>query len=524
MGKISVLNKIIFYCALALFCLMMSFANNIPDNDLWARLIVGNHFWTEFKILTQDFLSYTPTHFWYDHEWGSSVIFSAFFKAYGEIGLVILKAILIFIILSLMLLTIQVRKSKSTTPYNILYYVACFFAMYQIFAPTVRCHLFTFAFFTFWLFALENVRQGNKKWLFYLPFIMILWNNIHGGCVSGLGLLAIYAVGEYLNKKPCKDYILAFVFSCFATFINPYGPGYVKFLMKATTMERPLITEWMGTFSKIYLTEYIKFKIFMLLAFITVISNLIREKFNYQKADKTKIILIIVTAVLAIKHIKHQPFFVITSAIFLYDDFYRMFNLLIDKIRNILKINSEKFIKKFVITKETLVYSVIFFITLMALPAMNKTIIMSNVTYPIYTIEFVQKNKIKGNLFINFHYGSYAAYKLYPDNLIVMDGRYEEVYYDDLLTEMKDFHLARTDNWDSIIKKYKTDVIIIEKKYPAYKKLLAKTEWEEVFGDKKFAVFVPADTVKNSYVYPTNNALYYDETKFISNLSEKISR
>ena len=41
------------------------------DNDLWARLIAGMGVFEGGHVLTQDFLSFTPVHTWWDHEWGA---------------------------------------------------------------------------------------------------------------------------------------------------------------------------------------------------------------------------------------------------------------------------------------------------------------------------------------------------------------------------------------------------------------------------------------------------------------------
>lgn len=511
-------NIYLFILALFLFCISMSFVINTPDYDLWARLLVGKHIFETGSIMKTDIFSYTPTHFWYDHEWGSSIIFYTVFKYFGGVGLTLLKGGLIFTILFLISQIVKIRGVKTTTPYNIIFYICVFMSFYTVLAATVRCHLFTFLFFTLWLYLLERVRSGEKKWLFYLPFMMIFWSNIHGGCVSGIGLLVIYCIGEFLNKKPIKDYFRSLVLSCFAMFINPYGPKYVEFLLKATTMNRPLITEWKSTFDKVYMFDYIKFKIFMLIMALTVIIKSIKEKFNYNNVDKTKVLLLVVTASLSIAHLKHQPFFVIIAASFLYDDFYNIYNSLIDQIKKTLNI-TDSFSYAFVELKEIFVYGLIFLICLVTLATTDKKIKISQAKYPIFAIEFVKKNNIKGNLFVNFPYGSYAVYKLFPNNRIVMDGRYEEVYYDDLLIKLKDFHMAKKTDWKNILTEYApTDVIILEKSYPAFSKLSQDKDWKMVFDDNAFGVFVPSKKVKTKYIYPTAQDSYYDSTEFNSNV------
>lgn len=510
--------KYIFLLTMFLFCIAMSLVNNIPDYDLWSRLIVGKSILESGIILKHDFLSYTQTHFWLDHEWGSGLIFYTIYKYFGDLGLVALKGSLIFSIIYFISKIVKIRTVKTTTPYNILFYVFIFISFYSVLAATIRCHLFTFLFFTIWLYLLERIRLGEKKWLYYLPITMIFWCNIHGGCVSGIGLLVIYILGEFLNKKPVKDYIITLLLSCLATFINPYGPKYVLFLIKATTMQRPLITEWKSTFHHKYLYKHLQFKFLMLLMFLTVTLKSIKEKLNYSKIDKTKALLLIITAILAIKHVKHQPFLVITAAAFLYDDFYSLYNGFIDTIRKKLHITSESFIRGFVILKEIFVYGLMLLICYVTFVTTDSKIKISQARYPIYAIEFVKINNLKGNLFVNFDYGSYAGYKLYPNNKIAIDGRYEEVYFDDLLEDIKNFHLVKTQNWDRLIKKYKTDIIILEKNYPVYKKLSQDKKWSMIFNDKDFAVFVPTKTIKKDYAFPTNKDDYYNKTEFNTNI------
>ena len=99
-----------------------------------------------------------------------------------------------------------------------------------------------------------------------------------------------------------------------------------------------------------------------------------------------------------------------------------------------------------------------------------------------------------------------------------MDGRYEEVYNPDLLLMIKDFHLLKND-WNKIIKDFKTDVMILEKKYPVYKKISNDGNWTLVFENNLSGVFVPAKTVKSEYLYPEPNTDYYNEKVLETDIS-----
>ena len=509
--------RLLFLITLFIFCIGYTFINAYPDNDLWARLIVGEHIVEKLEIIKNDFLSYTPTHAWLDHEWGASIFFYTAFKYFDETGLMFLKGILCALMMFFCFKTVELRNPKHTISYNILHYVIMFFVVEKSLGATPRCLLFTTLFFTIFLYLLEKARLGNKKSLILLPIIMLFWGNIHGGCLSGLGLIFLYIIGGILDKKPIKEYAYTFI-ACLATlFINPYGFEYVKFLFYAGTMNRELISEWASPFAKENINLYLRYKIYLPITIFSYITYILKNKIKYSELDKTKIIIIATTAILSIFHIRHIVFFVLSAGIFLYDEIYYFINLLIDKTKNILKIK-EKTYQTIILAKNVFIYFFLLILTLPLITAKDKQLDITSTKYPIYAVEFIKQNEIKGNIYVNFDWGSYVSYKLYPNNLIVMDGRYEEVYYNNLLLEQFNFHYLKND-WDKIIKENKTDIILIEKNFPVFKKLSESNEWNKIFEDKYFGIFVLSSNTKNKYIIPTTDLDYYNNTKFIKNIS-----
>ena len=81
----------LFYATLFLFIFGLGLYFNDLDNDFFARLIVGKTYFQTGDILDWDFLSYTPTHRFIDHEWGSSLIFYFIQSNFGDIGLLTFK-------------------------------------------------------------------------------------------------------------------------------------------------------------------------------------------------------------------------------------------------------------------------------------------------------------------------------------------------------------------------------------------------------------------------------------------------
>lgn len=477
--------KILFFITLIIWAISSAFPIN-PDYDLWIRLIVGNSFISDGQIALHDIYSYAPTHIWYDHEWGAGVIFAVINKFADLIQtnpvylFAALKSLLIFLIGMTTFLTVKIRNPEQSSPYQILYFVLPLFAVNMVYSPTVRSQMFTFLFFALWILVLEKYRiKQNGFLLVILPFTMIFWGNIHGGCLSGIGLLLLYSIGEFLNRKNPIPYLITLLLCFAALLINPYGIEYVRFLFFAGTLEREWISEWQSPFAAPFL--HFKFVVFFVFMSAVTILRGISTHFDINKYDKTKLLTVGVTSIAGICFIKLTPFFAITSAIFMFDDIYFVFKKI-------------KFVKPLTNPCNKAVYGIIL---ITAFEAVNlfKTQSPVNIRkYPYMPVRFLKENRISGNLFTDIAYGSFCIYKLYPQNKIFMDGRYEEVYAPELLLIMKDFIRQEGSNPNAVIKDFPTDIILLNIPsqniiLPAEKALI-EHNWKEIYYDGFWKIYV----------------------------------
>lgn len=476
-----------------IFLLLFIITANVPmfDFDLWARLIAGMGVIDGGQVLKTDFLSYTPTHTWWDHEYGSGIVFYFFLKHFGPYSLIILQTVISFFIFFFIYKIIKARGVK--TPCNIVFYIFPIIALAANLGSPIRCHLFSFLFFTIFLYILELSRQGKYKLLYVLPILTILWNNLHGGVVSGLGLIFMYVMAQILDKKPFKHFVISGIISSGVLIINPWGWEYIKFLLMANTMQRTHVAEWWGLFSKFHLFRQIPFKIFMLLIVVLEVWKLKLD--GIKNLDKAKYMVLLVTLFLAIQHVKLLPFFVIAASALCYEDF--------DSIVS----------NKIPVWTDKLVCWLLLGVCLFSFVIKKYDIPLGIAAYPHKEVEFIKVNKLSGNVLVNFGLGSFVSYKLYPQNLIYMDGRYEEVYNDDLVPLLDKFYTLKP-GWDDVLKKYPPDIMIIEKYYPVYKFLKITKDWVDVYDAEYFAVFVRQKDLRKSYKQPTEDIRYYKNTLF----------
>lgn len=477
------------YVLLALLSLLLACLSDNYDYDLYARLIVGEHFFKTGWIAYEDFLSYTPTHLWFDHEWGASIIFYTFFNLLGNFGLILAQAITMFFTVLFVIKTQRIQKHAYPTS---LAFIALFLLLFSHQNPSiVRCHMFSFMFFSMLLFILEKTRKFNSNIIYLLPLLVLIWNNIHGGVVSGLGIVFIYMIGEILSCKPWKKYFNTLLISTPILAINPYGVDYLEFLLSANMKNRIHITEWWGVFVQRHVVYY--YPIFCTSVFVILLMFL--KLVQRKKICFTKILVLITTSILGVLHVKLLSLTLIAVSALYYNEIIRF----IDK-------NGIRFLNKLAYV---LISIFVFYIPFTA-PTEARTLFTK---YPVKEVEFIKQNKIEGNLITSFGLGSYTSFKLYPQNLIYMDGRYEEVYYDREFDNLIHYEHA-DEEWDNVLKYYNTQILMPEKNMPIYSLLKNNKDWVEIYTGEVCGVFLPKDKVKKAYIEPTNDINYYKKMEF----------
>jgi hypothetical protein len=490
---------------------------NGADWDLWARLAVGKTFFETGHVIKHDYLAYTPTKaIWIDHEWGSGVIFYFIMRHLGSFGLAFLTVILVFLTIFIVSKILVLQNPKNEKNYNILWYLLTYLAIFTN-VNSLRCQLFTFLFFSLWVYLLERVRRGEKKLLWILPFSMLIWANVHGGFVSGFGLLLIYTIGEFLNKKEWKQYLLILIPVSLTILINPYGFEYIKYLYHAVIMPRPLISEWANSFTGWSWKQFFWYKLFVFVGIISALYELCSKKFKLREIDITKYLLFAVTLYLSIKHAKHQTFYGIITASFFYHNYYEF----LDYLKSILGTKVKKIIDKTNFVKEGTIYFLLISCGLIFIFNKPLEVVVPINSYPVDSIEFIKQNKIKGNLYTLFHWGSYTAWKLYPQNLIAIDGRYEEVFDTKLFDETINI-LENKKTWGDFFEKYKTDVIIMpHTAVKAHNSLVFDKNWRQVFVGNNSTVFVRKEIAKKqkSYAYIPKTPEYFNKTEFYTHIT-----
>lgn len=467
--------------SLILFCL----GTTTADMDLWGYLAFGRLFWEQGRFPYVDVFSYVPTlKPWVYHEWLTGVLFCPLYESLGGPGLQAFKYAIGLATFGLIFSTARRLGGSAPAAGIALAMIAWPFGF--SFAP-VRAQVFTYFFFALTLYVLENYRIQRRRYTFLpLGFLFALWANLHGGFVAGLGLIALYGLGEAFSHRDFLPYTACLGLALLATLINPYGWHYWDYLVKALTMPRPELNEWAsiyqaighGTFSPMELTYMFSITLFSLLV-------IWRDRRN----DLTILLILGVTFGLSIKHIRHLPFFLIALGVYLpralnnYEDYFRV------GIPSGLDPRHRALIMASLMGVSLL--SLLVFIRqapfCMKLPEQPRTV-SDTKFYPIDAIDYLKAHNLSGKLLVFFDWGAYALWNLYPDFRVAIDGRYETVYPQAVRREYFDFLGARG-NWRQFLNRFPPDFILLPANLEIAALLQKDRQWKAIYAEKGCILF-----------------------------------
>ncbi len=465
-----------------------------PDLDLWGYLAFGRQFWQTGAFPYHDVFAYAPTlPLWVYHEWLTGVLFYPIMAAFGAAGLQLLKYALGLAAMGLIYLT---ARRGGADFWGALAALAAIQGLLILGYTPVRAQTFSYLFFSLSLFLLETARlTGKWRRLYFLVPVQILWCNLHGGFLAGLGLIFLYAAGEALSRRPFLPYLPPLALSGLGTLINPYGLDYWRYLVRAISMPRPEITEWAS------LWRAYKYKIISwgdITYYTLVILVLFMLLWRYPKRELTPSLILGVTLYLGLMHIRHMAFFLLAMGAYIAPRFSAVLEVLRNdpwltpffrrvgrKMPAFLAVLVIVFYAGKIVRQDPLAFKP------PALPEQHHPKART-LYYPLGAVAFITKNSLSGNLLTEFNWGEYLIWTLYPRIRVSLDGRFETVYPEEVCRSYFDFKYGR-ENWRQFLQKYPPDMILIDSRFRLHTLLNSEPGWRRVYHDSGCVLFLRQD-------------------------------
>lgn len=208
------------------------------DPDLWGHVRFGLDMLRDRALTAVDPYSFTQDIPWTNHEWLSELAMGFAFRSAGGTGLLLLKALVIFV--TFIVMWRGLRDVAAPWRWGGLALVAL--AAHSL-TLTIRPQIWTLLLLV--LLCRLLVAGGRALWA--IPLLFIPWANFHGGWILGLGIVGAWCAGRLIDRADRREVVqLAAVaaLSAAATLVNPYGVHMWEFIGTTVRLSRADISEW----------------------------------------------------------------------------------------------------------------------------------------------------------------------------------------------------------------------------------------------------------------------------------------
>jgi hypothetical protein len=232
---------------------VVAFVRPVLDPDYWMHLRVGRWIVENRRLPDHDLFTYTvPDHRWVDHEYLSQLLFWGVHSLAGPAGVSILVGLATWV--GMVLVLAAARPSRQ--PYVIVGMAAVLAALAG--GPTwgPRPQMFTFVLASLELLWLRRSLEGTSRAILWLPLVMVLWSNLHGGWAIAFLFLGVAMVSEAVawvrdrartaHLAQLRRLALVGVASALAVPLNPNGLAVLLYPLQTlgSGAQQGLIAEW----------------------------------------------------------------------------------------------------------------------------------------------------------------------------------------------------------------------------------------------------------------------------------------
>ncbi|MEW6108433.1 MAG: hypothetical protein AB1632_04580 [Nitrospirota bacterium] len=406
--------------------IFLSFIKPVSDPDTPWHLKTGEYIVLNKTIPQTDPFSYANDtipfigEFILSQYWLAQIIFYLNFKSFGPAGLIIMGASIFTFIIGILLYLLKKQG------FYVSLAITGGFAFYVLRSFSgIRPQIFTFLFSVMVIFFIEKYKENkSRKYLLPLPFMLIIWANMHGGFIYGIVIMIIYVVSEsiemlalkktllissgHLSPKQIRDLLILCCASIIASMVNPNT--YKAIAYAFTTHSQNLfyfVGEYKSPFKAMQSNPITL--IYSFWFYLVVLSAMII--IYIKKRYLTPLLLLLLAVIPALISIRYISLFsIVTTAMFRYMPFE----------------NLPKFNKKI---SRSLDISVLIFIAVLI--AGSNSLKHGNIYrfnegyyYPVSAAEFLKSNKIFGNIFTSYNKSAFILFSSFPESKIYADSRY----------------------------------------------------------------------------------------------------
>lgn len=458
------------------------------DPDMWWHLRTGEYI-LQNGIPRQDVFSYTVTdHAWVTHEWLSQTLMWLLYEAGGFAALILIFAAVIAASFWLVFV------SSAGRPF-----LAAFTGLLAAFAaaPTwgARPQMFNILFLALFVYIVEGMRQGRfrARAFWWFPMLTAVWANLHSGYLTGVALLAGYAVGHAAEailqrrlpaesvgamRRPIGALALAAGASLLAAALNPNG--FELWVYPFETLSSPAMQQFIQEWHPPELRLYIFWPFAALL-----LLGVVGWAFG-RRPELTDVLLLLGTGAAALLSARNVPLFAVVAVPIVSRTLWQLWECargeatddgteVSEGTRPALLALNFVLLAVFVLVGALWVGQTL---------AGNEEAVAAQ--FPVEAVNFLEAQGLeKARGFNEYGWGGYLIWRGFP---VFVDGR-ADVYGDDFLFFYQQAAQVQAD-WREPLERYSVEYALVGRRARLATMLAEVEGWQEVYSDEMARVFV----------------------------------
>ena len=457
------------------------------DTDTWWHLRAGQWIVENRQILREDVFSYTRAGASWEYPgWLVEVPLYLLYHLAGPGGLNLWTALMVTVTFAF------VWQTLSGGPFLKAFAVVLAAAAAGVYWAA-RPYLVTFllAAVTLWILEKYRWRRGvdSGKMVYWLPVLMVVWVNSHGGFLVGFMIWGIYWISElglivweiWFKKQRPSDIrsfgtplLWAGLLMLITVCVNPYGPSMLMYPFKTVSIGvlRDYIQEWQAP--EFHSISVQPFAWLMLLTFGAVGAS--RQKLAF--IDFALVGLFFYMGLLAGRNV---ALFSIVAPMVL----TRHAAPVIDSLTSTLGIHTaatatpgRRSAMLNIVILVVLIATVVFKVALVYPEKINVDAFKGYL--PMGAVEYLNSSQPEGRLFNPYNWGGYLLWGL-PRYPVFVDGR-TDLYNDEIINKW--LSVVRVeDGWQDILEEYGINLVLIEPRSTLDRTLALDPAWAPIYQD-----------------------------------------
>ncbi len=460
--------------------------------DTWWHLRTGQYIFENWTLPTTDIFSHTKFGAaWINHSWLAQIFWYSLFSVGGWGALALGVASLVTIAFYFVWKQIEANLFIAT-------FTMILGAVVSAVVWVARPQLISFTLTAVAAYQLHRFKRHDRKLLPWLPLVMLVWANIHGGFAIGFMLMLAYLVGEIVNQltghqddqvvswAKLRQLLIVILISLAVVALNPYGwrMWLYPFQTVGIGALRDFIQEWQ---SPNFHTRDVYPFLLMLLFVMVALGR------SQRLADWTDLALIALWTGWSLFAGRNIGLFalVVTPILARYADSVWTQQWQAWGYKRVPFAVERTYQNRF-----TLVFNWVFLLILLGAalvkialplqPEINLQVEQSR--QPYKAVEFIKMEQPPGPIFNSYNWGGYLIFKLSPDYPVYIDGRTD--LYDDVFIRRYLGVMVADDDWRDVMDEDGINTIFIEQNSILAKFLRRDADWQEVYQDNMAAIFV----------------------------------